>query len=127
MTAPQPRQTWHGRTVAYADQLGSDDDGLIELINAFTMDAEDIESFLQVWADDAAYMKRQPGFIRTQPDRGTGGSATFLNMATWESASALCAAFTTPEFQAAVARYPHGVEASPHVFTASAVPGICAA
>lgn len=114
------------RHVAYADQLGGDD-GPIELINVFTMDADDIERFLQVWADDAAYMKRQPGFIRTQLYRGTGGSATFVNMATWESTGALRAAFTAPEFQAAVARYPHSVEASPHVCAASAVPGICTA
>jgi heme-degrading monooxygenase HmoA len=112
------------RQVAFADQLGSDG-GPIELINVFTMDTDDVESFLRVWADDATYMKGQPGFIRTQLYRGTGGSATFINFATWESAGALRAAFTASEFQAAVARYPRSVEASPHVCTAIAVPGIC--
>jgi heme-degrading monooxygenase HmoA len=114
------------RHVAYVDQLGGDD-GPIELINVFTMDTDEVASFLRVWADDAAYMKRQPGFIRTQLHRGTGGSATFVNIATWESANVLRAAFTAPEFQTAVGRYPQSVEASPHVCTAVAVPGICTA
>ncbi|MDN5860730.1 MAG: antibiotic biosynthesis monooxygenase [Pseudonocardia sp.] len=114
------------RHVAYTDQLGGDDEP-IALINVFTMDADDIERFLQVWADDATYMKRQPGFIRTQLHRGTRGSATFVNIATWESAGALRAAITAPEFQAAIARYPDSVEASPQVCSTVAVPGICTA
>ena len=115
------------RQVTYAEQLGAADDEPIQLINVFTMDASDVQSFLEVWADDAAYMKRQPGFICTQLHRGTGGSAAFVNVATWESPAALRAAFTAPEFQAAVVRYPQSVEATPHVCTAVAVPGICTA
>jgi len=114
------------RQITYAEQL-SGDDGPIELINVFTMDADDVEVFLRVWADDAAYMKRQPGFVRTQLHRGTGGSATFVNIATWESVGELRAAFSAPEFQAAVTRYPHSIEASPHMCTAVAVPGVCTA
>lgn len=115
------------RHVTYAEQLGAADDEPIQLINVFTMDAPDVQSFLEVWADDSAYMKRQPGFIRAQLHRGTGGSTTFVNVATWESAAALRAAFSAPEFQAAVARYPQSVEAAPHVCTTVAVPGICIA
>jgi len=37
--------------------------------------------FLQVWADDAAFMKQQPGFISTQLHQGTAGSTTFINAA----------------------------------------------
>ncbi|GAA4976587.1 antibiotic biosynthesis monooxygenase family protein [Pseudonocardia tropica] len=114
------------RQVTYAEQLDGDE-GPIELINLFTMDIADVDLFLRVWSDDAAFMKRQPGFVRTQLHRGTGGSATFVNIATWESATALRTAFTSPEFRAAVARYPHSVEAAPQVCTPVAVPGICTA
>ena len=112
--------------ISYRDQLGRDD-GPIELINVFTMTPEDVDRFLDVWSDDAAYMKRQPGFIRTQLHRGVGGSCAFINVATWESAAALRAAFTAPEFQQNTARYPDSVVACPHVVAPVAVPGICVA
>jgi heme-degrading monooxygenase HmoA len=114
------------RRVTYAEQLGGDEEP-VELINVFVMDTEDVEVFLQVWAGDAAHMKRQPGFIRTQLHRGIGGSATFVNIATWESPAALRAAFTAPEFQAAVRRYPQSVEAFPHLCATVAVSGVCTA
>jgi hypothetical protein len=37
--------------------------GPIVLINEFNVAPEDVERFLEVWADDAAFMKQQPGFI----------------------------------------------------------------
>lgn len=111
--------------ITYAEQLAGTDAGPIELVNVFTMAPGDVDAFLEVWADDATWMKSRPGFIRTQLHRGTAGSATFVNVATWESASDLRAAFGAPEFQAAVARYPDSVVASPHVCTPVAVPGVC--
>ena len=103
------------------------DAGPIVLINEFNVASEDVESFLEVWADDAAFMKQQPGFISTQLHRGTAGSATFVNAAVWESSSALREAFSSPEFQERAARYPDGAVAAPHVFQKVAVPGICVA
>jgi heme-degrading monooxygenase HmoA len=50
--------------------------GPIVLINEFNVAPEDTERFLEVWADDDAYMKQQPGFISTQLHRGTAGSTT---------------------------------------------------
>ena len=114
------------RDVTYAEQLGGGD-APITLINIFTMSSADVDAFLRAWTDDAAFMKRQPGFIRTQLHRGTQGSATFVNIATWESTAALRAAFTAPDFQRAMARYPESVEAAPHVFVPVAVRGICPA
>jgi heme-degrading monooxygenase HmoA len=110
--------------VSYWQQL-QDDDGPVVLINQFSMAAGDTARFLQVWADDAAFMKQQPGFISAQLHRGTAGSATFVNVAVWESARALGRAFSAPEFQARVARYPDSTVAVPHVFKKIAVPGIC--
>ena len=112
--------------VTYAQQL-QHGDGPVVLINQFTLAPADTERFLQVWADDAAFMKQQPGFISTQLHRGTAGSTTFINVAVWESAAALGRAFGSPEFQARAARYPDSTVAAPHVFTKVAVPGICVA
>ena len=113
--------------VTYVQQLQEEDDGQVILINQFNLGPEDAERFLQVWADDAAYMKQQPGFISTQLHRGTAGSTTYVNVAVWESARALGQAFRSPEFQARAARYPDSTVAAPHVFKKVAVPGICSA
>jgi heme-degrading monooxygenase HmoA len=110
--------------VTYAQQL-QDDDGPVVLINQFNLAPEDTERFVQAWADDAAYMKQQPGFISTQLHRGTAGSTTYINVAVWESARALGQAFRSPEFQARAGRYPDSTAAAPHVFKRVAVPGIC--
>ncbi len=112
--------------VAYLQQL-QQDDGPVVLINQFNLAPGDTVRFLQVWADDAAFMKQQPGFISTQLHQGTAGSTTFINVAVWESARALGQAFSSPEFQARAARYPDSTVAAPHVFTKVAVPGICTA
>jgi quinol monooxygenase YgiN len=82
--------------VTYVQQL-QEDDGQVILINQFNLGPEDAERFLQVWADDAAFMKRQPGFVSTQLHRGTAGSTTFINTAVWESARALGRAFSSPD------------------------------
>jgi quinol monooxygenase YgiN len=72
-------------------------------------------------------MKRQPGFISTQLHRGIASSGAFVNIAVWESASALASAVRSPELQAFAARYPDGAIARPHLFQKIAVPGICIA
>jgi len=112
--------------VTLMDQIRSDG-GPIVLINRFNVPADEVERFVDVWSEDAAFMKRQPGFISTQLHRGVAGSTTFVNVATWESALALGAALASPEFQAQTARYPDGTHAAPHVFERLAVPGICTA
>ena len=112
--------------VTYLQQL-HEEDGPVVLINPFTVAPEDAGRFLEVWADDAAFMKQQPGFISTQLHQGTAGSTTFINVAVWESARALGRAFGSPEFQAHIARYPDSTVAAPHVFKKVAVPGICVA
>jgi precorrin-2 methylase len=55
------------------------------LVNLFTLDKADEETFLKAWQDDAVFMKRQPGFISTQLHRAIGESPTYLNYAVWES------------------------------------------
>jgi heme-degrading monooxygenase HmoA len=107
--------------VTYAQQL-QEDRGPVVLINVFNLEPEDVDRFLEVWADDAAYMERQPGFISNQLHRGTAGSSTFVNVAEWESARALAKAFRSRDFQERLGRYPDSVVASPHLFEKVSVP-----
>jgi heme-degrading monooxygenase HmoA len=120
----QIRET-HDR-FTYMQQL-QEDDGPVVLVNQFTMAAEDAQRFLEVWADDDAFMKQQPGFISTQLHRGMGGSTSFMNVAVWESAKALGDAFRSPAFRERTARYPDSAVANPQVFKKYAVAGICTA
>ncbi|WP_455282655.1 antibiotic biosynthesis monooxygenase family protein [Cupriavidus necator] len=99
----------------------------VVLVNVFTMDEADEETFLQAWQDDACVMKRQPGFISTQLHRALGASPTYLNYAVWESNAHFRAAFMDPEFRAKLSAYPSSAVASPHLFQKVAVPGICVA
>lgn len=105
-------------------QLGIDT-GPVMLVNLFTLDKADEQSFLQVWQDDAAFMKRQPGFISAQLHRAIGESPTYLNYAVWQSTADFRAAFTHPEFRSKISAYPASAVASPHLFQKVAVPGIC--
>lgn len=107
-------------------QVALDADAVV-LVNVFTLDKADEQAFLEVWQDDAAFMKRQPGFISTQLHRALGDSPTYLNYAIWESTAAFRAAFMHPQFRAKISAYPSSSVASPHLFQKVAVPGICVA
>jgi heme-degrading monooxygenase HmoA len=99
----------------------------VVLINVFTLDKADEETFLRAWQDDAHFMKRQPGFISTQLHRAIGASPRYLNYDVWESTADFRAAFTNPEFRAKLSSYPSSAVASPHLFHKVAVAGVCVA
>lgn len=99
----------------------------VVLVNLFTLGEADEQGFLDAWQADAAFMKRQPGFIATQLHRAIGESPAYLNYAVWESTETFRAAFTHPEFRAMISAYPASAIASPHLFQKVAVPGICVA
>lgn len=103
------------------------DAGPVVLVNLFTLDKADEPGFLRVWADDATFMKAQPGFISTQLHRALGESPTYLNYAVWESTGAFRTAFSQSGFQAKLSAYPSSSVASPHLFEKVAVPGVCVA
>jgi heme-degrading monooxygenase HmoA len=42
-------------------------------MNRFNVAPEDAGRLLEAWAEDAVYMKQQPGFISTQLNRGSAG------------------------------------------------------
>ena len=102
-------------------QLQTNEDGTVVLINVSTIDAEDEEALIAAWAHDAQFMKEQPGYISTQMHKGIGGSTTFLNYAVWESVDSFKKAFTNPEFQRRISRYPDSATVSPHLFKTLAV------
>ena len=99
----------------------------VVLVNLVTLDKADEPRFLEAWQNDAAFMKRQPGFISTQLHRAIGDSSAYVNYGVWESTAHYRAAFTHPEFRASLAAYPSSVLAIPHLFQKVAVPGICVA
>jgi heme-degrading monooxygenase HmoA len=99
----------------------------VVLVNLFTLDKADEQSFLKAWQDDALFMKKQPGFISTQLHRAIGESPTYLNYAVWETTSHFRAAFTNPGFRAKLLGYPSSAVASPHLLQKVAVPGVCVA
>jgi heme-degrading monooxygenase HmoA len=113
--------------VTFFDQMGGSTRGPVILVNKFNVPPEEAEQLLHAWAEDAAFMKQQPGFISTQLYRGIEGSCVFINCAVWESAGDLKRAFNHPEFQSHLEKYPPSALASPHLFTKWAVPGICVA
>ena len=78
--------------------------GPVVLINTLTVDPNEAAQLMEAWAADAAWMRRQPGFISTQLHRGIAGSRVFLNYAVWESTEDFKRAFTHPEFRAHLAR-----------------------
>ncbi len=95
------------------------------LVNIFHVTEADIPALLKAWEADANWMKRQPGYISTQLHQGIGGSTVFMNYALWESVAHFRAAFTHPEFKAALVHYPSTAVASPHLFTRLTVPNLC--
>jgi len=107
-------------------QLAIDANAVV-LVNVFTLDKTDEQTFLDAWQKDAAFMKKQPGFILTQLHRAIGESPAYMNYAVWESTADFRAAFGHPEFRAKLSAYPTSAVASPHLFQKVAVPGICVA
>ncbi|MCY7308141.1 MAG: antibiotic biosynthesis monooxygenase [Rhodoferax sp.] len=105
-------------------QLNADVSPVI-LVNIFTVAESDVPALLKAWADDANWMKPQPGYISTHLHHGIAGSAVFMNYAIWESVALFRAAFNHPEFKNALAHYPPSAVASPHLFSRLTVPALC--
>ncbi len=114
-------------TVSLLEQMQSQEDGPIVLINVFSVDPAEKEALLTAWKHDADFMKAQPGYISTQLHEGIAGSSTFINYAVWESVESFRSAFAHPEFQKRLGGYPGSAVARPHLFKKLAVPGHCIA
>ena len=111
------------KRVSLSQQMAAKE-GPVVLANVFSVAPEEADQLVEAWTVDANILKAKPGFISTQLHRGIGGSSTFFNYAVWESVAAFRAAFSDPEFQTSLSRYPDSVVASPHLFRKVEVPGI---
>lgn len=120
-----PKLNEMNNKVDLSQQLQSNEDGSVVLINVFTIDPQDEDALLESWAHDAEFMKAQPGYVSTQMHKAIGGSATYLNYAVWESVESFRNAFTDPEFQRRIGRYPDSATVSPHLFKKLGVSGFC--
>lgn len=109
-----------------SEQLSGSEGGPVVLINRFHVPADDEETFLRLWQEDARFMMRH-GCLSGQLYKGIEGSSTYVNIAVWESPQDMARAFGDPEFQRTIARYPESCTASPHLFKKVAVPGVCVA
>jgi heme-degrading monooxygenase HmoA len=111
-------------TVPIFRQLQADQSPVV-LVNIFQVAEADVPSLLKAGAEDASWMKRQPGFISTQLHRGIAGSTVLMNYAVWESVAHFRAAFNHPEFKRSLEQYPASTVASPHLFTRLSVSNLC--
>ena len=86
--------------------------GNVILINPFEVPEGKEEEALTHWDRVAAYMRRQPGFVRTRLYRAISPGARFhlINVAEWDSAAQFEAAVSSEEFrelaEGAVPHYP---------------------
>jgi heme-degrading monooxygenase HmoA len=78
----------------------------VTLINAFEIDLEQVESFLQDWRERAEFMSKQPGFRSFRLHRALSPESRFqlVNVAEWDSVDALQAATAQDYFQQSVRR-----------------------
>lgn len=95
------------------------------LVNVFDVDPKDQAAFKLAWAQDAAFFKRQPGYISAQLHQGIQGSRMFLNYAVFENTAAFAETTKQPEFGPLRGVYPDSATAHPHLFRRVHVPLIC--
>ncbi|MBU3067765.1 antibiotic biosynthesis monooxygenase [Nocardia sp. NEAU-G5] len=114
------------KSTTFFQQLASQEEGPIVLVNVFHVEPDDEEEFLRLWKDDGTFMMSH-GCISAQLHKGIDGSGSYINVAVWESVQNIARAFQTPEFQEMIAKYPESCTAAPHLYKKIAVPGICVA
>jgi heme-degrading monooxygenase HmoA len=110
----------------FITQLQEADSGPVTVINTFVFPEGEFEAVVEAWRKDSMVMTASPGFISAQLYRGIG-SNVLTNVAVWESAAQLRAAFQSKEFQELLTLYPDGTVAYPHLERKIAVPGVCVA
>ena len=124
---PIPMRQEVSDRITFARQLADPGPEAVVVINTFSVDPQEVDAMLAVWAMDSQALKRQPGFISAQLHQGVGDSCIFVNYAVWESAAHLQAATQHPDFRRAVSETPPSVVTRPHLFRKIAVPGVCVA
>lgn len=82
------------------------EDGPVTLINVFEIPAEQVDAFIEGWAERARIMSTRPGFRDAMLHRALSPDGRFqlVNVGHWDSVEAFTAAQENPEFQASRAR-----------------------
>ena len=114
--------------VTINDQMESQVEGPVILINKFNVESDEVEQFLNEWEVDANKFKNQSGFISAQLHQGIGNSTVFINYAVWESLKHFKNAVHNvmgPDPQSRLSQYPKSLLFSPHLFKKVAIAGIC--
>lgn len=101
------------------------DTGPVVMINTFVVPEGKMDDMIALWRKDSLIMKCQPGFISAQLHGGILNSNILINVAVWESTSALRAGFMSEPFQDTLKEYPEGTIAYPHILRKIAVENIC--
>jgi heme-degrading monooxygenase HmoA len=110
--------------ITFKTQL-EEDVGAVILINKFSMNPEDVDKFLKIWASAAEIAKKLPGVISLQLYRGIAGSGVFVAYVVFESTEIIKQLYNSPDFQSKISEYPASIMVSPHIFKKVAVPTIC--
>jgi heme-degrading monooxygenase HmoA len=98
--------------------------GPVVLMSTFLVAPEHVDEFLEGFKKQFAIMRKQPGLISAQLNRGIAGSSLFMNYIVWETVDAFRRGFELPEFQAQLKQYPPGTVMSASFFQRVAVPGM---
>lgn len=93
-------------TAANSTAIEPGDSDPITLINVFEIPADQIDAFIDGWAQRARIMSTRPGFRDTRLHRAVSPEGRFqlVNVAHWDSAESYAVARTDPGFQASRAR-----------------------
>jgi quinol monooxygenase YgiN len=111
--------------VAFSAQLQQDVSGGVVLVIMYTVNPEDQDQFIKIWAEAAEISKKTSGVIAAQLHKGIAGSNVFLAYLVFESTEAIRQQYSNPNFPAKLSEYPANIVVSTHVFKKVAVPGIC--
>lgn len=82
------------------------EDKTVFMINVIAVPEAQAEEFLARWDGITEYMRRQPGFIRTDLYRRFDAPDRWVNVAVFESTDAIRAAFSSKEFDRAAKGHP---------------------
>ena len=107
-------------------QLDEADSGPVVVINTFVHPDGAHEAVVEAWRLDSEVMKASPGYVSAQLYCGVGSNVV-TNVAVWESAAQLRAAFQSKAFQDILALYPDGTVCYAHLQRRIAVPNVCVA
>ena len=89
---------------------------MVILINTFTLSASP-EKFEEAFEESAAFMRRQPGFIRHTLVKSLRDPSSYVNIAQWHEVDDHVRAVTSPEFKSHVDALAKVATPDPNLYT----------